>query len=44
MMKKYIATGLGETNSSFLKLFSKYDTIVRYDLNKKLINKKSLKK
>lgn len=39
-MKKDVVVGLGEIGLSILKLISKKETVVGYDLNKKLINKK----
>jgi UDP-N-acetyl-D-mannosaminuronate dehydrogenase len=38
-VKKDVVAGLGEIGSPLLKLFSKYEKIVGYDLDKKLMNK-----
>lgn len=43
-MNKYVDAGLREIDSPPLKLFSKNKIIVGYDSNKKLIDKKYLKK
>ena len=39
-MKKDIVAGLGEIGLPILKLISKKENIVGYDLNKKLMNEK----
>ena len=38
--KKNIVVGLGEIGKPILKLFSKYDLVIGYDINPKLMNKK----
>ena len=43
-MKKDIVVGLGEIGSPILKLFSKKQTVVGYDLDKRLVNVTKLKK
>ena len=43
-MKKDVVAGLGEIGSPILKLFSKTETIVGYDLNKKLMNNNKFNK
>jgi len=43
-MKKDIVAGLGEIGSPILKLFSKKQTVVGYDLDKRLVNETKLKK
>jgi len=43
-MKKDVVVGLGEIGSPILKLFSKTETIVGYDLNKKLMNNNKFNK
>ena len=44
MMKKDVVAGLGEIGSPLLKLFSKTENIVGYDLNEKLMNKNKFNK
>ena len=44
MMKKDVVAGLGEIGSPILKLFSKTEIIVGYDLNEKLMNKNKFNK
>ena len=43
-MKKDVVAGLGEIGMPILKLFSKTENIVGYDLNEKLMNKNKFKK
>ena len=43
-MKKDVVAGLGEIGSPILKLFSKTEIIVGYDLNEKLMNKNKFNK
>ena len=43
-MKKDIVAGLGEIGSPILKLLSKKQTTVGYDLDKRLVNETKLKK
>ena len=43
-MKKDIVAGLGEIGSPILKLLSKKQTVVGYDLDKRLVNETKLKK
>ena len=43
-MKKDVVAGLGEIGSPILKLFSKNEIIVGYDLNEKLMNKNKFNK
>ena len=38
--KKNIVVGLGEIGKPILKLFSKHDLVIGYDINPKLMNKK----
>ena len=38
--KKNIVVGLGEIGKPILKLFSKHDLVIGYDVNPKLMNKK----
>ena len=38
--KKNIVVGLGEIGKPILKLFSKHDLVLGYDVNPKLMNKK----
>jgi len=42
-MKKDVVAGLGEIGLPILKLISKKEIVVGYDLNKKLMNKMNLK-
>ena len=42
IMKKDIVAGLGEIGLPILKILSKKENIVGYDLNEKLMNKKNL--
>ena len=42
-MKKDVVVGLGEIGSPILKLFSKTETIVGYDLDPNLMNMKKFK-
>jgi len=44
MLKKTIVVGLGEIGIPILKLLSKNETVVGYDINKKLIDKKKILK
>ena len=43
-MKKDVVAGLGEIGSPILKLLSKKQTVVGYDLDKRLVNESKLKK
>ena len=43
-MKKDVIAGLGEIGQPILKLISKYENAVGYDLNQKLMNKNKFKK
>jgi len=43
-MKKDVIAGLGEIGSPILKLLSKKQTTVGYDLDKRLVNETKLKK
>ena len=43
-MKKDVVVGLGEIGSPILKLFSKKEKIVGYDLNKKLMDETKFNK
>ena len=43
-MKKDIVAGLGEIGSPILKLLSKKQAVVGYDLDKRLVNETKLKK
>ena len=43
-MKKDVVAGLGEIGSAILKLLSKKQTTIGYDLDKRLVNEKKLKK
>ena len=40
--KKNIVVGLGEIGKPILKLFSKHDLVIGYDVNPKLMNKKKI--
>ena len=44
IMKKDIVAGLGEIGTPILKLMSKKENIVGYDLDKKLMNQNKFKK
>ena len=44
IMKKDIVAGLGEIGHPILKILSKKETIVGYDLNDKLMNKSKFQK
>ena len=41
IVKKDIVAGLGEIGLPILKIISKKENVVGYDLNKKLMNKKN---
>lgn len=43
-MKKNVVAGLGEIGNPILKLISKHEIAIGYDINEKLIDKKSYKK